>query len=54
MKIYTEHDYKKKTLLLRSFDLIPSICINLYPNYKFESIRFSWLGFTIGVYFEIK
>lgn len=52
IKFYFTHEYRKKSTFLRSFDVIPSITLNLYLSYKFESIRFSWLGFMFGFYFE--
>jgi hypothetical protein len=48
MKPYIVNEFKKQKFWCRSIELIPSITINLYKDYKLESIRFSWLGFTIG------
>ncbi len=50
MKIYTGSEYKKGVGTLRSIDITPSLNLNLYDDYSFESVRLSWLGFTIGVY----
>lgn len=49
MTFYFSNDHKKKVLMLRSFELIPAISLHFYDNYKFESIRFSWVGFMIGI-----
>jgi hypothetical protein len=49
MTFYTGNEFKKKTIWSRSIEVIPSLTLNLYQNYKIESIRFSWLGFTIGL-----
>lgn len=52
MKIFITNDWKSEILGLRNFELIPSVCINFYECNTFESIRFSWLGFMIGVYIK--
>lgn len=50
MKFYFTHDWKKKSLGVRNFDIIPSFLICLWDNYTFESFRISWLGFMLGIY----
>ena len=49
MRLYTGHEFEKKTIWCRNIEILPSISLNLYENYKIESIRFSWLGFTVGI-----
>ena len=51
IKTYFSNDWKKQTRL-RNFELTPAITLNFYNNYKFESIRISWLGFLFKIYFE--
>lgn len=49
MKFYTGHEFKNKTLWCRNIEILPSLSLSLYENYNIESIRLSWLGFTIGI-----
>lgn len=50
MTLYFYNDWKRanRNIFLRTFDLTPSLSIHLYDDWKFESIRFSWLGYNIG------
>lgn len=50
MKVHLNNDWKKTVVLMRCFEIIPSLSINFYENYRFESVRMSWLGFDIGFY----
>jgi hypothetical protein len=49
MKLYLFNDYKKHTVFGRSIEIIPSLSMHFYENWRFESVRLSWLGFTIGI-----
>lgn len=48
MKLFFDHEFKKNPLFLRNIEILPSLTICFYPKYEIESLRFSWLGFTIA------
>ena len=51
IKFHFTNEYKETYLdYLRDFEILPSVCLYTYKNYTFESIRFSWLGLTLGIY----
>lgn len=50
MKFHFENDWKKEVFCLRGFSIIPDFYLSFYKNWKFESVRFSWLGFVVGIY----
>ena len=49
MKVKIFNEYGKNDFC-RCIELIPSFTFCLYKNFKVESFRISWLGFTIGIY----
>lgn len=49
MTFYIGHEFKNKTIWCRNIEILPSLSLILYEDYKIESIRFSWLGFNIGI-----
>jgi len=54
IKYHFINDWKKRVLLMRTFEILPSLSVNMHENYSFESIRFSWMGLMVGVYIEPK
>ena len=54
IRFHFTHDWGKRVWHLRNFELLPSISINLYEKWKFESVRFNWLGVMFGIYIETK
>lgn len=49
MRLRFHSDWPKNSPFLRYFDLIPSIGLCLDHHYKFESLRMSWIGFTVVI-----
>lgn len=50
MRVLFFNDWKKEDMMLalRCMHIIPAIGVSLHRNWKFESVRISWLGFMVG------